>query len=69
MLTVIITIIVIAVVLFILSFFMDDKIAQLESEVEQLSITTMQETYQLRKKVKVLEEELLPENLSDDFKK
>jgi len=69
MLTVIITIIVIAVVLFILSFFMDDKIAQLESEVEQLSITTMQETYQLKKKVKVLEEELLPENLSDDFKK
>lgn len=69
MLYVIITIIVIAVVLFILSFFMDDKIAQLESEVEQLSITTMQETYQLKKKVKILEEELLPENLSDNFKK
>ena len=69
MLYVIITIIVIAVVLFILSFFMDDKIAQLESEVEQLSITTMQDTYQLKKKVKILEEELLPENLSDNFKK
>jgi len=69
MLYVIITIIVIAVVLFILSFFMDDKIAQLESEVEQLSITTMQETYQLKKKLKILEEELLPENLSDNFKK
>ena len=69
MLTVIITIIVIAVVLFILSLFMEDKTAHLESEVEQLSITTMQETYQLKKKVKVLEEELLPENLSDDFKK
>lgn len=65
MLYVIITVIVVAVILFILSFFMDDKIAQLESDVEQLSITTMQETYQMKKKIKILEEELLPEELED----
>lgn len=65
MLYAIITVIVVAVILFILSYFMDDKIAQLESDVEQLSITTMQETYQMKKKIKILEEELLPEELND----
>jgi len=66
----IITVIVVAVILFVLSFFMDDKLAELESEFEQFSITTMQETYQLKKKIKILEEELLSEELTDnDFKK
>jgi len=66
----IIAVIVIAVILFILTFFMDDKLAELESEFEQFSITTMQETYQLKKKIKILEEELLPEDLpNDDLKK
>lgn len=68
MLYVIITVIVVAVVLFVLSYFMDDKIAQIESDVEQLSITTMQETYQMKKKLKILEEELLPKELDDIHK-
>src|SRR5699024_891922 len=53
------TIIVIAIILFIASFFMNDKYNEIESELEQLSIQSMQYTYQLRKKLEVLEEELL----------
>ncbi|TXL67981.1 hypothetical protein FHP05_02870 [Cerasibacillus terrae] len=60
-----ITIIIVAVILFVLSFFMKDKIEDLENQVEQLSLSTMQDTYQLKKKIKVLEEEIL----SDSFQK
>src|SRR5699024_2167173 len=51
--------IVIAIILFIISFFMNDKYNEIESELDQLSIQSMQDTYQLRKKLEVLEEELL----------
>ncbi|UJL44853.1 hypothetical protein KFZ58_10420 [Virgibacillus sp. NKC19-16] len=61
-----IAIIIVAVVLFILSFFMNDKFEDLESQVEQLSISTMQDTYQMKKKIKILEEELLPEDIMQD---
>ncbi len=54
-----ITITVIAIALFILSFFMNDKFEGLEAELEHLSVSTMQDTYQLKKKIKVLEEEVL----------
>ena len=64
----IIAIIVVAIVLFILSYFMNDRIEEVESQLEQMSITTMQDTYQLKKKVKVLEEELLPSDLTDHKK-
>lgn len=56
MLFVFITIIAIAIVLFIMSFFVDDKIKKLEDQFEQFSITTMQDTYQLKRKVKDIEE-------------
>jgi len=56
------TIAIIAIALFILSFFLNDRFEKIESELEQLSISTMQDTYQLKKKVKVLEEELLTED-------
>ncbi|MFC0299735.1 hypothetical protein ACFFIS_02675 [Virgibacillus soli] len=59
-----VTIIVVAIALFIVSFFMQDKIEDIESQVEQLSISTMQDTYQMKKKIKILEEELLSDNLS-----
>ncbi|MFD2046073.1 hypothetical protein ACFSTA_12210 [Ornithinibacillus salinisoli] len=59
-----ITIIIVAIALFVVSFFLTDKFEKLESELEQLSISTMQETYQLKKKVKILEEELLTEDMS-----
>lgn len=61
-----IAIIIVAVVLFILSFFMNDKFEDLESQVEQLSISTMQDTYQMKKKIKILEEELLPEDIMQE---
>ncbi|GAB3051077.1 hypothetical protein [Virgibacillus ainsalahensis] len=64
----IISIIAIAVVLFILSFFMNDKFEDLENQVEQLSITTMQDTYQVKKKIKILEEELLPDEFTQGTK-
>ncbi|MBC5637216.1 MULTISPECIES: hypothetical protein [Ornithinibacillus] len=60
-----VTIVVVAVVLFVLSFFLNDRFEKIESELEQLSISTMQDTYQLKKKVKVLEEELLTEDYQE----
>src|SRR5699024_3608752 len=60
----VVSIVVIAVVLFIISFFMEDKTKQLEDRVEQLSIATMQDTYQMKKKIKELEEELLTKNVN-----
>lgn len=67
MLYAIIAVIAVGVVLFILSFFMNDRIEDLESQLEQFSITTMQDTYQMKKKIKVLEEELLTEDLPDEL--
>ncbi|RDW21922.1 hypothetical protein [Oceanobacillus chungangensis] len=63
----VITIIVVAVVLFIISFFMNDRLEELERQVEQLSMTNMKDTYQMQKKIKVLEEELLPNDLAENF--
>lgn len=59
MIYVFITLFVVAIALFILSFFMNDKFQELEAQIEQFSITTMQDTYQMKKKLKILEEELL----------
>ncbi|MFC4404209.1 hypothetical protein [Gracilibacillus xinjiangensis] len=58
------SIIIIAIILWILSFFMQDKFKQIEEQFEQFSISTLQETYQLKKKVNILEEELL---VNDNF--
>lgn len=64
MLPALIAIISIAVVLFILSFFMNDRFKELETQFEQFSINTMQDTYQVKKKLKLLEEELLTDHIS-----
>jgi len=61
MLITIITILVIGVILFILSYFMNDRIEEVENQLEQFSITTVQDVYQMKKKIKILEEELLPD--------
>lgn len=61
------TIAAVAIVLFILSFFMNDKVKELESQVDQVHMTMMQNHYQMQKKMKVLEEELLTEDLSDEI--
>ncbi|SHF61159.1 hypothetical protein [Ornithinibacillus halophilus] len=62
----ILIILAIALVLFVLSFFLNDKFDKLETEIEQLSISTMQDSYQLKKKVQILEEELLTDTISSD---
>ncbi|GGK03365.1 hypothetical protein GCM10007063_26960 [Lentibacillus kapialis] len=66
MLSAIVTVIVLGVVLLILSFFMNDKFDDLESELEQLSISTMQENYQMKKKIKTLEDEVLTNDFSQE---
>ncbi|WP_130859825.1 hypothetical protein [Gracilibacillus phocaeensis] len=58
------TIIAVGIILWIASFFMQDKFKQLEEQMEQLSISSLQESYQLKKKIGVLEEELLMDDAS-----
>lgn len=59
-----VTILVVGAALLILSYFMNDRLEELETQLEQFSITTMQDTYQMKKKIKILEEELLPEDIN-----
>lgn len=61
------TILVVAVVLFIISFLMNDRFKDLEDQLEQYSMSTMQDTYQMKKKIKILEEELLTNDFSQDL--
>lgn len=56
---IILTLLSAAILLFIASFFQKDRTAKLENDLEQLAVSHMQEMYQLKKKVKLLEEELL----------
>jgi hypothetical protein len=56
---IIIGLFVVAIVLLLLSFFSKDRVSKLEDDLEQLSLTYMQDVYQLKRKMKVLEEELL----------
>lgn len=48
-----------SIVLLIISFFKKDRVSKLEEDLEQLSLTYMQDLYQLKRKIKVLEEEML----------
>ncbi|MEJ9228993.1 hypothetical protein LAV79_05735 [Peribacillus butanolivorans] len=45
-----------AIIILMISFFKQDKIARLEEDLEQMTLTYMQDIYQLKKKVKILEE-------------
>ncbi|KGP72971.1 hypothetical protein [Pontibacillus yanchengensis] len=64
MLYIILTLFGVAFALYLLSFAMKDRFKDLEEQVEQLSMTTMQESYQLKKKMRILEEELLVDDVS-----
>ncbi|MFS0764960.1 hypothetical protein [Peribacillus phoenicis] len=57
--TLIILLFSLAIVLLIISFFGKDKVAKLEEDLEQMTLTYMQDIYQLKKKVKILEEEFV----------
>ncbi|WP_156906525.1 hypothetical protein [Alteribacter aurantiacus] len=51
--------------LFVLSFAKKDPAKEMEKQVENFSISLMQEMYQVKKKVKALEEELVIENTNE----
>ncbi|WP_203361747.1 hypothetical protein [Bacillus sp. REN10] len=53
-----------AVIFFLLSLFQKDRYKQLSKEVDDLSMQHLQESYQLKQKIKILEEELF---LDDSF--
>ncbi|MGJ9381746.1 hypothetical protein [Salipaludibacillus sp. CF4.18] len=59
---VIIALLGVSALLFILSFFTKDRYKVVEKQQENISIQFMQEIYQLKKKVKVLEEEYMLED-------
>lgn len=48
-----------SVFLFFISFFAKDDIKQIEEQLDHLTLSLAQETYQLKKRLQVLEEELL----------
>ncbi|QOY36141.1 hypothetical protein AWH56_000100 [Anaerobacillus isosaccharinicus] len=48
-----------SILLFIVSFVKKDRNKEVETQIENFSITLMQEIYQLKKKIKILEEEIL----------
>jgi hypothetical protein len=56
---IILSLIALAAILFILSFFLKDPYKELREEIDQLTIQQIQDLYQIKKKLKVLEEELL----------
>ncbi|GEN57390.1 hypothetical protein GCM10012290_11260 [Halolactibacillus alkaliphilus] len=67
MIELIIVLLAVSIIIILLSFFMNDRFKQLEQQIEQLSLSQIQESYQLNKKVKILEEELLPRTEDFDF--
>ncbi|MCG6171899.1 hypothetical protein JEG43_04980 [Anoxybacillus sp. LAT_35] len=48
-----------AIILLLISFFQKDRAKEVEEQVEQLTLSTMQQLYEIKKRVKALEEELL----------
>jgi hypothetical protein len=52
-----------SLLLLLFSFFQRDPYKELKEEVDQLTLQQVQEVYQLKKKIKILEEELL---ITDD---
>lgn len=59
MIYVLITLLIISILLFIVSIFLKDPYKSLREELDQLSMQQIQEMYVIKKKLKVLEEELL----------
>ena len=67
MVYVLITLSSVSIVLYILSFFMNNRMKDLEEQLEQVSMEMMQSNYQTSQKLKVLEEELLAEDLTGEI--
>lgn len=56
---VLLILIIVGLVALILSYTKQDSIKQIESQLEENSITMMQELYKVKKKIRVLEEEMM----------
>ncbi|MFS0613872.1 hypothetical protein [Lederbergia ruris] len=56
-----------SILFFLISLFQPDRTKALEKELEQLSMKLLQENYLLKKRVKVLEEELLTPDFQESF--
>jgi len=56
---IIISLLVLAILLFILSFFTTDRVTDLERNVEEMSLQHIQDMFQLKRQIRILEEELL----------
>ncbi|MGN7299262.1 hypothetical protein [Ferdinandcohnia sp. SAFN-114] len=59
----IIILLAIAILLLVVSFYGKDRVKMVQEELDQLSLSMVQETYLLKKKIKVLEEELLTNDI------
>lgn len=57
--TILISLFVFSILLLLVSFFLKDPYKEIREELDQLSMQQLQEVYQIKKKLKVLEEELL----------
>ncbi|MRX72637.1 hypothetical protein GJU40_10810 [Bacillus lacus] len=58
-----IILLVIGIILMAASFFQRDKGRDIEQELDHLQLSSMQEIYKLKKKMRILEEELLQNDL------
>ncbi|WP_052343514.1 hypothetical protein [Bacillus massiliigorillae] len=56
---IIISLVAVSLLLIVFSFFKKDRLTDLEKNVEDLSLQHIQDIYILKKKIKILEEELL----------
>ncbi|MCM3704520.1 MULTISPECIES: hypothetical protein [Cytobacillus] len=57
--SILLSLLILSIGLFILSVFLRDPYKELRDEMDQMSMQQIQEMYQIKKKLKVLEEELL----------
>ncbi|WP_413774794.1 hypothetical protein [Cytobacillus firmus] len=57
--SIMLALLILSIGLFILSVFLKDPYKELREEMDQMSMQQIQEMYQIKKKLKVLEEELL----------
>ncbi|KZZ86323.1 MULTISPECIES: hypothetical protein [Bacillaceae] len=60
---VIVVLLVAAIALLVYSFTKKDKVQEIEKDLDQLQLSAMQEIYKLKKKIKVLEEEILQDDI------
>ncbi|MFC4618000.1 hypothetical protein ACFO4N_04555 [Camelliibacillus cellulosilyticus] len=51
--------IILGLIILIVSFFKEDSVKQLEDQIEGTTVTVMQELLKVKKKIRVLEEEMM----------